>query len=86
MSRNRCGGFHVYHESYFYALGFLMFRDLFSHDPLRFQLVFDLIFNSTLAHMSNNMSKGYKVTRGSAYSELASKFCPKVYLMCNGTF
>lgn len=81
MTRANCEGFHVYDANYFYAISFYNFFEAFDINPLKVINIFGIIKNSTIAHMSNTLSHGWRVEIGSpvAYGKLAEKYCPNVY-------
>lgn len=81
MTRDNCKGFQVYDESYFYAVSNQQFYDAFNENPEKVKLIFKLIENSTLIHMSNTLSKSrsIKVGEAKAYGILAEMYCPRVY-------
>lgn len=81
MTRENCEGFQVYDGSHFYAISNAAFRDAFNDDQDKVKLIFKLIENSTLVHMSNTLSRRHTVLVGSkkAYALLAEIYCPRVY-------
>lgn len=88
MQRDRCNGFNVYNAKQFYPIQFMMVQDFFGQNPDKIESILQLIANSTLVHMSNNLSNGYNIRKNSrvAYNILAEKYCPNVYKLVEESF
>lgn len=88
MTRENCDGFKVYDINEFFAISYYIFRDAFERSPDKISSIMKIIKNSTLVHMSNNLSKGFMIEKGTstAYGILGSTYCPKVYVACRKYF
>lgn len=79
MTRENCKGFQVYDRDYFFSKFGL--GDAFDENPKKVKEIFRVFENASLMHMSNTLSRGYKVYVGKtqAYALFAELYCPRVY-------